>query len=105
MISVLLATLIAKLQVRVMYAIFLLNLKILKWDTKPSEGTLRLSWRANQASVALWPGAGSIIEINLPVCSRVCSPHSVLLNPDQRPARASSPGRTLLVQCVQPILG
>jgi len=30
--------LITKLQVPVMYAIFVLDLKILKWDTKPSEG-------------------------------------------------------------------
>jgi multidrug efflux pump len=37
--GLLLATLITKLQVPVMYAIFVLNLKILKWDTKPSEGT------------------------------------------------------------------
>jgi hypothetical protein len=39
MILVLLATLITKLQVPVTYAIFVLDLKILKWDTKPSEGT------------------------------------------------------------------
>jgi hypothetical protein len=38
MISVLLVTLITKLQVPVMYATFVLNLKILKWDTKASEG-------------------------------------------------------------------
>ena len=30
---------ITKLQVPVMYAIFVLDLKILKWETKPSEGT------------------------------------------------------------------
>jgi multidrug efflux pump subunit AcrB len=37
--GLLLATLITKLQVPVMYAIFVLDLKILKWETKPSEGT------------------------------------------------------------------
>ena len=50
------------------------------------------SSRVDQASVALWPGAGSIIETNLLGCTGVCNPHSVLLKPDQRPARASSPG-------------
>jgi multidrug efflux pump subunit AcrB len=35
--GLLLATLITKLQVPVMYAIFVLDLKILKWETKPSE--------------------------------------------------------------------
>ena len=34
-----------------------------------------------------------------------CRPHSVFWNPDQRPARGSSPGRTGRVQCVQPMLG
>ena len=35
--GLLLATLITKLQIPVMYAIFVLDLKILKWETKPSE--------------------------------------------------------------------
>jgi multidrug efflux pump subunit AcrB len=35
--GLLLATLITKLQVPVMYAIFVLDLKILKWETKPTE--------------------------------------------------------------------
>jgi hypothetical protein len=34
-----------------------------------------------------------------------CSPHSVFSDPDQRPARALSPGRIALVQWVHPMLG
>ncbi len=37
--GLLLATLITKLQVPVMYAIFVLDLKVLKWETKPGEST------------------------------------------------------------------
>ena len=37
--GLLLATIITKLQVPVMYAIFVLDLKVLKWETKPGEGS------------------------------------------------------------------
>jgi multidrug efflux pump subunit AcrB len=39
--GLLLATIITKLQVPVMYAIFVLDLKILKWETKPGESKAR----------------------------------------------------------------
>jgi multidrug efflux pump subunit AcrB len=44
--GLLLATIITKLQVPVMYAIFVLDLKILKWETKPGEGTSAVEGRA-----------------------------------------------------------
>jgi len=47
------------------------------------------------ALVASAAGAGSMM----------CKPHSVLVNPGQRPARGSSPGLTARVQWVQPMLG
>jgi hypothetical protein len=50
MISVLLATLITKLPVPVMYAIFVLDLRILKSVTPSQLRVLRqLSWRVDQA--------------------------------------------------------
>jgi hypothetical protein len=41
--GLLLATIVTKLQVPVMYAIFVLDLKILKWETKPQASGSSLS--------------------------------------------------------------